>query len=112
MRPLRLLLRIGGWLLTPFLALAASFFGAVAGASFAPSIHDPYWGVALTLAFGGVAGFTVLFVWMRILRRSPEIRDALHIDSEGLPDVVDHALAAEPDAPAPGATPSPAAPRR
>ena len=32
MRWLRLLFRIFGWLLTPFLAWAASFFGAVGGA--------------------------------------------------------------------------------
>lgn len=88
MRPLRLLLRIGGWLLTPFLAWAASFFGAVAGSIAASAIADPYWGVALTAVCGGAAGFAALIVWMRVLRRSPEIREALHVNAEGIPDVV------------------------
>ena len=41
MRWLRLLFRIFGWLLTPFLAWAASFFGAVGGALIAMRMEDP-----------------------------------------------------------------------
>ena len=41
MRWLRLGFRVFGWLLTPFLAWAASFFGAVGGALIAMRIEDP-----------------------------------------------------------------------
>jgi len=41
MRWVRLFFRIFGWLLTPFLAWAASFFGAVAGALLAMNLDDP-----------------------------------------------------------------------
>ena len=49
MRWLRLVYRIFGWLLTPFLAWAASFFGAVAGALIAMRIEDPVRGLAVTV---------------------------------------------------------------
>ena len=41
MRWLRVFFRIFGWLLTPFLAWAASFFGAVVGALLALKLDDP-----------------------------------------------------------------------
>jgi hypothetical protein len=48
MRWIRLLFRIFGWLLTPFLAWAASFFGAVGGALVAIRMEDPVEGLAVT----------------------------------------------------------------
>ena len=64
MRWLRLLFRIFGWLLTPFLAWAASFFGAVGGALIAMRIGDPVDGLAVTALCGAIAGFAVLILWL------------------------------------------------
>jgi hypothetical protein len=95
MRWLRLLFRIFGWLLTPFLAWAASFFGAVGGALIAMRIGDPVDGLAVTALCGAIAGFAVLILWLRYLRRSPEVREVLAVTEDGTPDTTDF-LAAEP----------------
>jgi hypothetical protein len=94
MRWLRLLFRIFGWLLTPFLAWAASFFGAVAGALIAMRVGDPVDGLAVTALCGAMAGFAVLILWLRYLRRSPEVREVLAVTVDGTPDTTDF-LAAE-----------------
>jgi hypothetical protein len=88
MRWVRLLLRIFGWLLTPFLAWAASFFGAVAGALIAMRVRDPRAGVILTAAVGAVAGSLSIVIWLRILRRSRHVREVLAVQSDGTPDIV------------------------
>jgi hypothetical protein len=95
MRWLRLLFRIFGWLLTPFLAWAASFFGAVGGALIAMRIADPVDGLAVTALCGAVAGFAVLILWLRYLRRSPEVREVLAVTEDGTPDTTDF-VAVEP----------------
>ena len=97
MRWLRLLFRIFGWLLTPFLAWAASFFGAVGGALIAMRIADPVDGLAVTALCGAIAGFAVLILWLRYLRRSPEVREVLAVTVDGTPDTTDF-LAVEPTA--------------
>ena len=51
MRWLRLVFRIFGWLLTPFLAWAASFFGAVGGALIAMRIENPVDGLAAAIVY-------------------------------------------------------------
>jgi hypothetical protein len=89
MRWLRLLFRIFGWLLTPFLAWAASFFGAVGGALIAMRIADPVDGLAVTALCGAVSGFAVLILWLRYLRRSPEVREALAVTEDGTPDTTE-----------------------
>jgi hypothetical protein len=88
MRWVRLLARIFGWLLTPFLACAASFFGAVAGALIALRLREPRTGLIVTAAAGALLGFTGILLWLRLLRRSPEIREALAVQSDGTPDIV------------------------
>lgn len=93
MRWVRLLFRIFGWLLTPFLAWAASFFGAVAGALLALRLDDPVRGLAVTAICGGLAGFACLIGWLRFLRRSPEIREVLAVTADGTPDTTDIAAA-------------------
>ena len=95
MRWLRLLFRIFGWLLTPFLAWAASFFGAVAGALIAMRIADPVDGLAVTALGGAMASFAVLILWLRYLRRSPEVREVLAVTEDGTPDTTEF-LQAEP----------------
>lgn len=88
MRWVRLLFRIFGWLLTPFLALAASFFGAVLGSLLAMPVHDPRVGLVVTAAAGALAGFLAILLWLRVLRRSRHVREVLAVQSDGTPDIV------------------------
>src|SRR4051812_50172356 len=71
MRWVRLFFRIFGWLLTPFLAWAASFFGAVAGALLAIKLDDPVRGLVVTAVCGGGAGGGGLVGGVRFLRGGP-----------------------------------------
>ncbi len=95
MRWVRLFFRIFGWLLTPFLAWAASFFGAVGGALIAMKLDDPVRGFAVTAVFGGLTGFAVLIGWLHYLRRSPEVREVLAVTEDGTPDTVEFATVPE-----------------
>lgn len=96
MRWLRLFVRAFGWLLTPFMAWAASFFGCVAGEVIATRMGDPQQGLVLSAILGAVAGFVTLILWLRLLRRSPELQQALAVTPEGIPDT---AALLEDDAP-------------
>lgn len=89
MRWIRLLFRIFGWLLTPFLAWAASFFGAVGGALVAMRMEDPVDGLAVTALCGALTGFAALIGWLEYLRRSPEVREALAVTEDGTPDTTE-----------------------
>lgn len=89
MRALHLLLRVFGWLLTPLLAWAASFLGATAGTVLSARVGSPTAALVVTAACGAAAGFTVLLLWLRLLRRSPEVREALAVSTEGVPDTVE-----------------------
>src|SRR3954451_18015805 len=100
MRWLRLFFRIFGWLLAPFLAWAASFFGAVAGALLALKLDDPVRGLAVTAVCGGIAGFAALLGWLHYLRRSPEIREGLAVTEDGTPHPTEFAIEPEVYAPA------------
>ncbi len=95
MRWLRLLFRIFGWLLTPFLAWAASFFGAVGGALIAMRLADPVEGLAVTALCGAMAGFAVLILWLRYLGHHPEVREVLAVTEDGTPDTTEF-LSVEP----------------
>ncbi|MBA2627305.1 MAG: hypothetical protein H0U85_04780 [Gemmatimonadales bacterium] len=86
MRWVRLFFRAFGWLLTPFMAWAASFFGCVAGEMIATRIADPVRGVILSAVCGAAAGFITLILWLRLLRSSPAIREALAVTEDGTPD--------------------------
>ncbi|HEY8257890.1 MAG TPA: hypothetical protein VIG08_09555 [Gemmatimonadales bacterium] len=88
MRWVRLLFRIFGWLLTPFLAWAASFFGAVGGALIAMQMQDPVQGLAVTALCGALTGFAALILWLRYLRQTPEAREVLAVTEDGTPDTV------------------------
>ena len=78
---LRLLLRILGWLLTPLVATAASFLGAVLGTVVAEWVDSPTAGLIITVALGAATGFTALVFWFRLLRHSPKLTHALDLDS-------------------------------
>ncbi len=88
MRWLRLVFRVFGWLLTPFLAWAASFFGAVGGALVAMRLEDPVDGLAVTALCGAVTGFAAIILWLQYLRQSPEAREVLAVTEDGTPDTV------------------------
>jgi hypothetical protein len=90
MRWIRLLFRAFGWLLTPFMAWAASFFGFVAGAMVATRIRDPFTGLIVAVVTSGIAGFTGLLLWLRFLRQSPEVREVLAVSEDGTPDIATH----------------------
>ena len=92
MRWLRLVFRVFGWLLTPFLAWAASFFGAVGGALLAMRIDDPVDGLAVTALCGAVTGFAAILFWLHYLRQSPQAREVLAVTEDGTPDTVSMAL--------------------
>jgi hypothetical protein len=89
MRWIRLLFRIFGWLLTPFLAWAASFFGAVGGALVAMRMDDPVQGLGVTALCGALTGFAALIGWLEYLRRSPEVREVLAVTEDGTPDTTE-----------------------
>ena len=85
MRWLRLFLLIIGWLLTPLVVWAASVLGAWAGARAGHGLNTADQALAVTVAGGVIAGFTAVFLWMRVLRRSPRLRHTLGITREGIP---------------------------
>lgn len=47
---------------------------------------SPIRGVLLSVALGGAAGFGGLLGWLRLLRHSPELQEALAVTPEGVPD--------------------------
>jgi hypothetical protein len=95
MRWIRMVVRVFGWLLTPLLAWAACFLGAVGGALVAMRIREPRTGLAVTVLIGAAAGVAVIVLWLRLLRRSPQIRGALAVQSDGTPDIVAAASASD-----------------
>lgn len=95
MRWLRALVRVFGWLLTPVLAWAASFFGAVGGALLAMRVREPRNGILVTAVVGGVVSFLAIHFWLRFLRRHREVQQALAVSAEGTPLLVDEELGEE-----------------
>lgn len=85
MRVLRFLLRLLGWLLTPLVAWAASFSGAVLGAALAGQGARATTGLVLTIAMGFAFAVLGTHGWLRLIRRSPELREALHLGPDGTP---------------------------
>lgn len=85
MRVVRFVARLVGWLLTPLIAWAASFFGAWAGAGAAAIVPGANLSLGLTIMGGAAAGVGATMLWMRLLRRSPQLRDALAVTAEGIP---------------------------
>ena len=98
MRWVNLILRILGWLLTPLVALVASFIGATSGALVGRLIDSSSTALYVTVGAGFVFSLAALLLWMRLLRRSPRLRHSLHVTREGIPETAD--LAPEPEPPA------------
>ena len=83
----RWVLRFLGWLLTPLVAWAASFFGAWLVSMAVGRMDDANGALILTIAGGAVAAVTVTFLWMGLLRHSPELQEMLQVTAEGVPMV-------------------------
>lgn len=103
MRFFQFLARLFGWLLTPLVASAASFFGAIGGAVLARGMADPVHGLVASAVSALLAAIAVTALWLRVLRRSPEVREVLGVDESGVPEAFVPAKApAPPKAGAPG----------
>ena len=100
MRWLGILVRIIGWLLTPLVAWAASFYGAWLLLQAQGQFESPHQAVYAAFAVALIAGILLMLAWMQLLRRSPRLRHSLHVDREGLPvlDETPESEAAETDA--------------
>ncbi len=99
MRLLRLAVRILGWLLTPFVAWAASHLGGLLGSVLAGRVSSPRAGLAVTILTAAIVGFGGLLAWLKFLRRSPELQRVLHVAEDATPDTSEF-LGEEPDHPA------------
>jgi len=86
MRAKLLLLSASGWLLTPVVALAATFLGAFLGTVIAGWLPNPVHGVVLTVVMGALAGYVTVHYWLRAIRRSPRLQHALHVLPDGTPE--------------------------
>jgi hypothetical protein len=95
MRWLGRLGRLVGWLLTPLVAWAASFFGAWLVLAVAGRMGTPRGLLVSVLAAGFITAVVALLLWMWLLRHSARLRHTLHVDPEGLPVTEEVALAEE-----------------
>ncbi len=114
MRLLRILGRLIGWLLTPLVASAASFFGALLGALVFSGVDDPIRALILTAALAAIAAVVATFLCMRFLQYTPEVRRALQLDETGMPALEEQPLepeTSEGEGAAPPAPVSPPTPR-
>lgn len=86
MKVLRFVARLFGWLLTPIVASAASFFGAAGGAMIAGSIDNPMTGLITSGLCALIAAVVVTWFWLHWLRLRPEVRHVLGVDETGAPE--------------------------
>jgi LytS/YehU family sensor histidine kinase len=85
MRFLRILALVIGWLLTPLVVWAASVLGAYVGATIGLALPTADSSLVSTAVGGVIAGMVTVYLWMRLLRRSPRLRRSLAITREGIP---------------------------
>lgn len=81
----RTLFRLLGWLLTPLVAWAASFVGAWLGSLLFGGVRRPMTGFWITLLFGVASALIAAHSWLRLLRRSPKLQEALAVGPDGTP---------------------------
>lgn len=81
----RFVARFFGWLLTPVVAWAASFFGATVVSWLVSGWAHPRHQLIATVCGGGLTAVIVLVGWLRLLRTSPKLRDTLRVDADGTP---------------------------
>lgn len=66
----RRIIRLVGWLLTPFAAWAVSFLGAWAGARIGRLVESPGWALALLILGAALGAFAGAGAWVWGLRRA------------------------------------------
>lgn len=81
----RVLLHLLGWLLTPLVAWAAAFAGATLGALVGGAAADSTRGFWITAGFGGASALAAAWAWLRLIRRSRRLREALAVAPDGTP---------------------------
>ncbi len=81
----RFLARFFGWLLTPVVAWAASFFGAATVSWLVSGWGSSRTQLTTTVIGGGVSAVIALVAWLRLLRKSPKLRATLRVDTDGTP---------------------------
>jgi hypothetical protein len=85
MRWFGILVRIVGWLLTPLVAWAASFYGAWTLLQVQGRFANPRHAIYAAFATALVTAVLLMLAWTQLLRRSPRLRHSLHVDREGMP---------------------------
>lgn len=96
-RAARLLLRIAGWLLTPIVVTVGAALGAIIGAMIAPRFSPT--GGLVAMGITGLAGASAgMWGWVRLLRGSSRLREALAVTPDGVPqaDAVEALMTADP----------------
>lgn len=83
-RVVRVVVRLAGWLLTPLVLTLAAALGATAMAVVAP-VFSPTLALGLVVLAGLAAAGVGLWLWLRLLRVSPELQEALAVTPEGVP---------------------------
>ena len=83
-RAIRIAFRLAGWLLIPFVAVLAAFLGATLAALAAPRF-SPATALIVTLAGGLIGAGVGFWLWLRIIRGSPELQEALAVTPDGVP---------------------------
>ena len=74
-----------GWLLTPLVAWAASFVGAILGAAVTARIDRATTAFWITAGFGAITALGGAWAWLRLLRRSPKLQRTLAVAPDGTP---------------------------
>lgn len=92
------MVRLVGWLLTPLVALGASFLGAWLGATLAGKFKSSTTGAWVVVGFGAGFGLLAAWAWLFYLRRHRRLQEALAVAPDGTPLA---AMADEPAEPAP-----------
>ncbi len=87
MRVVRFVLRLFGWLLTPFVAWAASYLGASLGATLTTGMVVARHALYVSIALGALTAVIAAALWIKLLHRSPELRSALAVTEDGTPVV-------------------------
>ncbi|MBK6495860.1 MAG: hypothetical protein IPG05_12310 [Gemmatimonadetes bacterium] len=83
-RVVRVVVRLAGWLLTPLVLTLAAFLGATIMAMVAPVVSTTVAMALVTLA-GLTSAAVGLWLWIRLLKGSPVLQEALAVTPEGVP---------------------------
>lgn len=81
----RVIAQFFGWLLTPVVAWAASFLGATFSSWLVAGWGGPRRQLIATVGGGALTAVVALLMWLRLLRRSPKLRQTLRVDRDGTP---------------------------